>query len=261
MKVVIFAGGRGTRLGGEGAPIPKPMTIIGDRPILWHIMKIYSYYGFKEFVILLGYKGDKIREYFANYWLHNSDVCFSLQDNSFTVLNSEADDWSVSLIETGLDTNTGGRLLRAKKVIGEGQFLLTYGDGLADIDIPETVRFHGSHDGRLTMTVVRQRGRFGAVETDDSGRVGYFEEKPLDRQPWINGGFFVCDADIFQYLDNDETVLEEEPLRTLSGRGDVFGFHHQGFWSCLDTPRDRDILADWWDSGKAPWAIWDKKKS
>jgi glucose-1-phosphate cytidylyltransferase len=258
MKVVIFAGGYGTRLGGEGSPIPKPMTFIGNKPILWHIMKTYSHHGFNEFVILLGYKGEQIRRYFADYWLQHSDIKFSLRDNSYSILQSENENWEVSLIETGLETNTGGRLKKIENLVGQESFLLTYGDGVADIDINQSIQFHRAHSGLLTMTIVHQQGRFGAVRTDSSGVVSYFEEKPTDVDSWINGGFFVCDSGIFKYIEDEETVFEDGPLRSLSNENELHGFKHNGFWACLDTPRDKDALQALWKTGQAPWAVWQK---
>lgn len=258
MKVAILAGGFGTRLSEETANIPKPMVMIGEKPILWHIMKTYSHYGFNEFVILGGYKCYVIKEYFANYFLHQSDVTFNLKDNSIEILNNETEPWKVTILDTGLNTMTGGRIKRAEKYLRDAPFLLTYGDGVSDIDIPKLIKFHESHGKLITMTAVQPEGRFGAMEIDRlTDRVDSFIEKPKGDGAWINGGFFVCQPGIFDYINNgDQSVWEKSPLEGMSKDGELFACKHYGFWKPMDMLRDKIQLDDLWNSNTAPWKIW-----
>lgn len=256
MKVVILAGGFGTRLSEETDLKPKPMIEIGGKPILWHIMKTYSSHGFNEFIILLGYKGYVIKEYFANYSLHQSDVTFDLSNNSVKIHQNNSEAWKVTLLETGLNTMTGGRIKRAKEYIGEDSFLLTYGDGVADIDIENLVNFHQKHDKKITMTAVQPAGRYGALELNEDGSVSMFKEKPQGDGAWFNGGFFVCDRSVLDYIDNDKTVFEEGPLNQAAEAGEIIAKKHFGFWQCMDTLRDRMHLCKLWDDNRAPWRVW-----
>lgn len=256
MKVLILAGGFGTRLSEETDIRPKPMAEIGGKPILWHIMKIYSSHGFNEFVILLGYKGYYIKEYFANYFLHQSDVTFELSSNQMTVHNNSSEPWKVTLLETGLHTMTGGRIKRAKEYIKNETFLLTYGDGVADINIKELVNFHQKHGKAVTVTAVQPEGKFGALEIDENNNVHSFMEKPRGDGSWINGGFFICDPKVIDYIDNDSTIFEREPMEKLSAEGEVYTFKHTGFWKCMDTLRDKIQLNELWDENNAKWKIW-----
>jgi glucose-1-phosphate cytidylyltransferase len=255
MKVLLLAGGYGTRLSEETEIRPKPMAEIGGKPILWHIMKIYSHYGFNDFVILLGYKGYFIKEYFANYFLHQSDVTIDLSNNAMKVHNNTSEPWKVTLLETGQDTMTGGRIKRAKEYIGQEPFLLTYGDGVADIDLKKLLGFHQSNGNLVTMTAVQPEGRFGALETSGN-RVDSFLEKPKGDGAWINGGFFVCQPQVLDYIQGDNTVFEQEPLQKLAKEGQLFNYRHQGFWKCMDTLRDKKVLNELWESGNAKWKIW-----
>ena len=256
MKVVILAGGFGTRLSEETDVKPKPMVEIGGKPILWHIMKSYSHHGFTEFVILLGYKGYVIKEFFSNYFLHQSDVTFDLAANSMEVHQNEAEPWKVTLLETGLNTMTGGRIKRAAKYIGEDDFLLTYGDGLSNVDVLATVKHHKSHGKKITMTAVQPAGRYGALDIKDDNSILSFKEKPKGDGAWINGGFFVCKPDVLNYIVDDSTVFEQEPLTNLATEGELMSFKHDGFWECMDTLRDKNNLCQLWDSGQAPWKQW-----
>ena len=252
MKVVILAGGFGTRLSEETGIKPKPMVEIGGNPILWHIMKIYSSYGFNEFIILLGYKGYIIKEFFSNYFLHQSDVTIDIKNNEIEIHEKRADSWKVTLLETGLNTMTGGRLRYVKDYIG-GPFLLTYGDGLADINIVESINFHKSHGKLITMTAVRPEGRYGALKINDKGVITDFKEKPAGDGSWINGGFFVCEPSVLDYIEGDETVFEKEPLDTLAKEEQLVAWKHKGFWQCMDSKRDKEKLCTLWDEDKAPW--------
>ena len=256
MKVVILAGGFGTRLSEETDIKPKPMVEIGERPILWHIMKSYSSHGFNEFVILLGYKGYVIKEFFSNYFLHQSDVTIDLANNSMEVHQNESEPWKVTLLETGLNTLTGGRIKRAKDYIGDDDFLLTYGDGLSDVDIAKTVEFHSSHGKNITMTAVQPAGRYGALDIKDDDSILSFKEKPKGDGAWINGGFFVCRSEVLRYIDGDSTTFEQEPLINLATDGELMSFKHEGFWECMDTLRDKSNLCQLWDNGNAPWKSW-----
>lgn len=256
MKVVILAGGLGTRLSEETTLKPKPMVEIGDKPILWHIMKIYSYYGFNEFIICLGYKGYAIKEYFANYYLHQSDVTYDLSDNSMEVHNNKAEPWKVTLVDTGDSTMTGGRLLRVKEYLGKETFMMTYGDGVADINLKELLKFHQVNNKIATLAAVRPAGRFGALQIKEDGEVSSFQEKPKGDRSWINGGFFVLEPEIFDYLTNDATIFEKEPLVQLVQNKQLKAFHHDNFWMPMDKLSDKIILEQMWEENKAPWKIW-----
>jgi len=256
MKVLLLAGGFGTRLSEETDIRPKPMAEIGGKPILWHIMKIYSQFGFNEFVVLLGYKGYYIKEYFANYFLHQSDVTIDLSNNEMKVHNNTSEPWTVTLLETGLHTMTGGRIKRAKEFIGDSPFMLTYGDGVADINIEALLQFHKAHGKSITMTAVQPEARFGALKTDDQNRVQSFTEKPKGDGAWINGGFFVCEPAVLDYIDNDQTVFEQYPLEKLAAAGELYTYHHHGFWKCMDTLRDKIKLNELWDANEAAWKTW-----
>ena len=256
MKVVILAGGFGTRLSEETDIKPKPMVEIGGKPILWHIMKNYSSHGFNEFVILLGYKGYVIKEFFSNYFLHQSDVTFDLANNSMEVHQNESEPWKVTLLDTGLSTLTGGRIKRAKDYIGDDDFLLTYGDGLSDVDIAKTVEFHKSHGKNITMTAVQPAGRYGALDIKADNSISSFKEKPKGDGSWINGGFFVCKPDVLDYIDGDSTIFEQEPLVNLASDNQLMAYKFDGFWGSMDTLRDKHNLCQMWDSNQAPWKKW-----
>jgi glucose-1-phosphate cytidylyltransferase len=256
MKVLLLAGGFGTRLSEETDIRPKPMAEIGGKPIIWHIMKGYSHYGFNEFVVLLGYKGYYIKEYFGNYFLHQSDVTIDLSTNNIEVHNNASEPWKVTLLETGQDTMTGGRIKRAKDFIGNEPFLLTYGDGVSDVDLSELISFHKKHGKLITMTAVQPEGRFGALETDGI-RVESFLEKPKGDGSWINGGFFVCQPEVLDYIKDDKTVFEQEPLQQLAKDGQLFNYRHAGFWKCMDTLRDKKVLNEMWENGQSKWKTWD----
>lgn len=257
MKVLILAGGFGTRLSEETDIKPKPMVNIGDKPILWHIMKIYSHFGFNEFVILAGYKSHVIKEYFANYYLINSDVTFDLQNNSLEIHRSTAESWKVTVLDTGLDTMTGGRIKKAKEYINNDTFLLTYGDGVCDVDIREVLKFHKEHGKKATMTAVQPEGRFGLLNIHDDSLISKFEEKPKGDGGWINGGFFVCEPSVLDYIENEATVFEQKPLMSLAGDNQLMAYRHHGFWKCMDTMRDKQQLIDLWTSKNAKWKKWD----
>jgi glucose-1-phosphate cytidylyltransferase len=257
MKVLILAGGFGSRLSEETDIRPKPMAEIGGKPILWHIMKHYSFYGFNEFVILLGYKGYYIKEYFANYFLHQSDVTIDLSNNKMQVHNNSSEPWKVTLLDTGLNTMTGGRVKRAKEFINNETFMLTYGDGVSDINLHQLLSFHKQHGKAITMTSVQPEGRFGALEIDANNRVLSFMEKPKGDGSWINGGFFVCEPKVLDYIEADETIFEREPLENLAKDGELFTYRHQGFWKCMDTLRDKNQLNELWNSNQAKWKIWE----
>ena len=256
MKVLILAGGFGTRLSEETDIRPKPMVQIGGKPILWHIMKIYSKYGFNDFVLLLGYKGYYIKEYFANYFLHQSDVTIDLQTGKMEVLNNSSEPWKITLLDTGLDTMTGGRIKKAQNFVGNEPFLLTYGDGVSDIDINELVKFHKAHGKAITMSSTQPEGRFGALNLDGE-KVESFLEKPKGDGGWINIGYFVCEPKVFDYIDTgDEVVFEQAPLKNLALDGEMFTFKHNGFWKPMDSLKDKNDLNNLWDSQKAPWKVW-----
>ncbi len=258
MKVVLLAGGLGTRLSEETDLKPKPMVEIGGKPILWHIMKLYSHYGFNEFVILLGYKSYVIKEYFANYFLHQSDVTIDLRDNSkMEIHNNSSEPWKVTLLDTGLHTMTGGRIKRAQKFIGNEPFMLTYGDGVSNVDIKKLVAFHKTHAKALTMTSVQPEGRFGALEIEKDGQVSSFKEKPKGDGNWINGGFFVCDPKVFDYItEGDSTIFEQDPLMNLAKDDEIYAYKHTAFWKPMDTLRDKITLNEMYITNKAPWVVW-----
>jgi glucose-1-phosphate cytidylyltransferase len=254
MKAVILAGGLGTRISEETASRPKPMIEIGGKPILWHIMKIYSEHGIHDFVVCCGYKGYLIKEYFANYFLHMSDVTFDMKTNSVHVHQKKAEPWSVTLVDTGDTTQTGGRLRRIREYVGE-QFCMTYGDGVGSVDITALIAFHRAHGKKATMTAVQPPGRFGALEV--SGHtVRSFLEKPAGEGGWINGGFFVLDRSVLDLIEGDETLWERAPLETLAREGQLEAFFHQGFWQPMDTLRDKNQLEELWSSNRAPWKNW-----
>jgi len=257
MKVLLLAGGYGTRISEETDIKPKPMVEIGGKPILWHIMKMYSYYGFNEFIILLGYKGYYIKEYFANYFLHQSDVTLDLQTNKMEVHSNTSEPWKVTLAETGLDTMTGGRIKQAQKYVGNEPFLLTYGDGVSDVDIAKTIEFHKSHSGSITMTSIQPEARFGGLDLSDDMKVNQFKEKPKNEGGWVNGGFFVCEPEVFDYISDDlQCTFEQEPLQTMAKDNKLFAYQHNGFWQPMDTLRDNKKLNKLWNENKAPWKIW-----
>lgn len=256
MKVLILAGGFGTRLSEETDIRPKPMVQIGGKPILWHIMKIYSKYGFNDFVLLLGYKGYYIKEYFANYFLHQSDVTIDMQTGKMEVLNNSSEPWRITLLDTGLDTMTGGRIKKAQKIVGNESFLLTYGDGVSDINIDKLVKFHKAHGKAITISSTQPKGRFGALNLDGE-RVESFLEKPKGDGGWINIGFFVCEPKVFDYIDDgEEVVFEQAPLKNLALDGEMFTFKHNGFWKPMDSLKDKNDLNKLWDNSKAPWKTW-----
>lgn len=258
MKVCILAGGYGTRFSEETINVPKPMIQIGGKPILWHIMKLYSHYGFNDFVILGGYKCYVIKEFFANYLFHQSDVTIGLSENSIEFHSPIVEKWKVTILDTGLNTMTAARIKKAINFIGGSTFMLTYGDGLGDINISELLKFHYSHGKALTMTAVQPEGRFGAIDFDSaSNRVNYFIEKPKGDNSWINGGFFVCEPKIFEYIDEDEmTIWEQTPIKTIAENGELFAYKHYGFWKPMDMLRDKVQLEKMWHDNKAPWKVW-----
>jgi len=257
MKAVILAGGHGTRLSEETQVRPKPMVEIGNKPILWHIMKIYSHYGVNEFIICCGYKGEIIKEYFANYYLHRSDVTFDMQKNEMEVHNNQAEPWKVSLVNTGLHTMTGGRLKRVRHLLNDEPFHLTYGDGVSNIDIGKLVEFHKSSDSLATLTAVQPPGRFGTFTLKKGQAViTNFREKPKDDSAWVNGGFFVLEPGVIDYISDDYTVWEQEPLVSLANKGKLAAYRHNDFWQPMDTLRDKMYLENLWEEG-APWKLWD----
>lgn len=256
MKVVILAGGLGTRLSEETIIKPKPMVEIGGRPILWHIMKLYSCYGFNQFVICLGYKGYMIKEYFSNYFLHMSDVTYDMENNTMEIHQRHVEPWKVTLVDTGQETMTGGRLKRIREYLGGDTFMLTYGDGLADVDIAELVEFHKNQHRLATVTAVQPPGRFGSLRIEPEGGVSSFQEKPAGDGTWINGGFFVLEPDVFDFIEGDATLWEKEPMEKLAAEGHLSAYKHYGFWRPMDTLRDKVLLENLWNSGKAPWRMW-----
>ena len=258
MKAVILAGGLGTRLSEETYDKPKPMVEIGGKPILWHIMKIYASHGIKDFVICCGYKGYYIKEYFYNYALHNSNIEFNLYKNDFSLSNNNAEDWNVKCVDTGQDTQTGGRLKRIEEYIPSGEtFLFTYGDGVGDINISDVIKNHKDSKKIATVTAVNPPGRFGVLDIDDNGNVRKFDEKPKRGQTWINGGFFVLETDIFKYIEGDHMPWEDEPLKTIASENKLNSYKHQGFWQPMDTIREKDNLNKMYESNNAPWKSWD----
>lgn len=257
MKVVILAGGFGTRISEESIYRPKPMVEIGDKPILWHIMKLYSHYGFNDFVICCGYKQQIIKEWFANYYLYNSDVTFDFaHGGDMQVHNNESEPWRVTLVDTGLNTMTGGRIKRIQKYIGDEPFMLTYGDGVSDVNVPKLVEFHNNHNGIATLTGVMVEQRFGILEPEADGRIMEFREKSENDGSLVNSGFMVLEPGIFDYLKGDETVFEKDALEKFAKEGKLYTYRHDGFWKCMDTQRDKMVLDEMWASGKAPWKVW-----
>ena len=259
MKVVIFAGGLGTRISEETEARPKPMVEIGGKPILWHIMKIYEHQGFDEFIICLGYKGYMIKEYFMNYYLHNSDVTIEVNKNKVDVHYTHTESFKVTLIDTGLHTKTAGRLKRVQKYIGNEDFMLTYGDGVSNIDLSALLTFHQTHNKAVTVTAIQPEARFGGMELNEQNEVINFREKPKGDGKWINGGFFVLRTSVFKYLENpmDEVMWEDEPLESLARDGQLVAYKHHGFWKCMDALRDKIQLENIWQTGKAEWKIWE----
>jgi glucose-1-phosphate cytidylyltransferase len=255
MKAVILAGGLGTRISEESNVRPKPMIEIGGRPILWHIMKIYAAHGVNEFVVCCGYRGYVIKEYFANYFLHMSDVTFDMQHNKMEVHRAAAEPWRVTVVDTGEETMTGGRLKRVRDYVGNEPFCFTYGDGVSDVDIAETIKFHRESGGAATLTAVQPPGRFGALGMDGAKVTG-FQEKPVGDGGWINGGFFVLEPSVIDYIEGDATSWEAAPLERLASEGKLRAYKHRGFWQAMDTLRDKNHLEDLWRSGKAPWKRW-----
>lgn len=256
MKVVLLAGGLGTRISEESHLKPKPMIEIGEMPILWHIMKYYSSYGFKEFIILAGYKQYLIKEYFANYFLHNADITFDMGKNTMEVHNSEAEDWKVTVVDTGLHTMTGGRLKRVEKYLKHEPFMLTYGDGVSDVNLEALLDFHKKHGKPATISMVNLAQQKGVLDVDAEGQIRSFREKEEKDGAAINGGFMVLEPEIFNYLQDDNTILEQSPMQNLAAEGKLMGYYHDGFWQCMDTQREKKLLEELWASGKAPWKRW-----
>ena len=255
MKVVILAGGLGTRISEETVVRPKPMVELGGKPVLWHIMKIYSHYGLNDFVICLGYKGYFIKEYFANYFLHSSDVTFDLRKNEMKVHQNLSEPWTVTLVETGEATQTGGRLKRVREHVGDETFCFTYGDGLSDVNIKELIAFHREQQTHATLTAVQPPGRFGVIDFTEE-KISAFQEKPPGDGSWINGGFFVLEPSVFDHIAGDDTAWEREPLERLARAGQLSAFKHSGFWQPMDTLRDKTYLESLWAAGDAPWRVW-----
>lgn len=255
MKAVILAGGLGTRLSEETVVKPKPMVEIGDSPILWHIMKLYSFFGINDFIICLGYKGYMIKEYFANYFLHYSDVTFDLSNNSVQIHDNHCEPWKVTLVETGEDTMTGGRLKRVKKYLDNETFCFTYGDGVSNVNMDKLISFHRQKGKLATVTAVNPPGRFGAIELSDD-IVNHFGEKTTSEHGWINGGYFVLEPGVFDYIDGDETIWEIEPINRMVHKKMLAAYKHEGFWQPMDTLREKMKLQEMWESGQAPWKVW-----
>jgi glucose-1-phosphate cytidylyltransferase len=259
VKVVILAGGFGTRISEESYLMPKPMIEIGERPILWHIMKSYSHFGFNDFIICLGYKQYMIKEYFANYYLHASDVTFDMKDNEMRIHNNTAEPWKVTLVDTGLHTMTGGRVKRVREYVGDNTFMLTYGDGVSDVNINSILAHHKEHGCAATITATQPGGRFGVLDISeiDGITVNRFVEKSKEDGGWINAGFMVLEPSVFDLIDGDDTILEKEPFERLAESGRMKTFKHHGFWQCMDSQRDKGVLQKLWESGNAPWKVWD----
>lgn len=258
MKVVILAGGYGTRISEESHLKPKPMLEIGGKPILWHIMKEYSQYGFNEFIICCGYKQYIIKEWFADYYLYNSDVTFDFSNhNEMTIHNNVVEPWKVTLVDTGLNTMTGGRIKRIQKYIGNERFMLTYGDGVSDINIADLLEFHKSHGKMCTLTAINVEQRFGVLGIDDENAIRSFREKSMTDGSRINAGYMVCEPEVFEYLIDDSTVFEKEPLEKIAREGGLMAYKYNGYWQCMDTKREMDKLEALWDSGMAPWKTWE----
>ena len=261
MKVVILAGGYGTRISEESHLRPKPMIEIGGKPILWHIMKEYSYYGFNEFVICAGYKQHIIKEWFANYYLHNSDITFDFSDhNKMIVHNNVAEPWKVTIVDTGIDTMTGGRIKRIKDYVEDQTFMLTYGDGVCDINMQELLKFHQSHGRLATLTAIRLGQRFGVLDIDEDMTITSFREKENVEGQRFNGGYMVLEPGVFDYIEGDETFFEKEPLRALAADGELKAYEYNGFWQCMDTKREMEWLNEAIESGNAPWMVWDSAR-
>lgn len=258
MKVVIFAGGLGTRLSEETHLKPKPMVEVGGKPILWHIMKMYASQGFNDFVICLGYKGYMIKEYFINYFYHNSDLTIDLRNNEVEVHDTNSENFKVTLVDTGLNTSTAGRLKRVEKFIEGDSFMLTYGDGVADVDLKELHKFHLNHGKTATVTAVQPEGRFGGMEFETEGKVNAFKEKPVGDGHWINGGFFILNKNIFDLIPEncDDEMWEEKPMEILTEEKELMAYKHNGFWRCMDALRDKNILDELWERGEAKWKNW-----
>lgn len=258
MKVVILAGGLGTRISEESHLKPKPMIEVGDAPILWHIMKYYSSYGFNEFIICCGYKGYVIKEYFADYYLHRSDITFDFSDNNKMIVhNNVAEPWKVTVIDTGLNTMTGGRLKRIQKYVGNETCMMTYGDGVSDVNLDALLKFHREHGKAATLTAIQPGGRFGVLDIDDSQTVRQFSEKAREDGGWINAGFMVLEPEAFSYIEGDQTYFEKEPLENMAKDGNLAAYRHEGFWKCMDTMRDKGMLDELWNKGNAPWKRWE----
>ena len=257
MKVVILAGGLGTRISEESHLKPKPMIEIGGKPILWHIMKYYSSFGFNEFIICAGYKQEVIKDYFANYYIRNCDVTFDLSNQeTITVHNSFSEPWKVTVVDTGLRTMTGGRIKRVKRYLNNEPFMLTYGDGVSDVNISELIEYHKKNKKMVTMTAVKPEGRFGVIDMDETGIVNSFREKSKGDNGWINVGFMVCEPKMIDYIDGDSVSYEEEPLSKIASEGQLVCYKHEGFWQCMDTLRDKEKLEKMISEGKAPWIVW-----
>ncbi len=260
MKTVILAGGFGTRISEETGVRPKPMVEIGDMPILWHIMKLYSAQGFNEFIICCGYKGYMIKEYFANYYLRRSNVTIDMKSNTLDVINNNMEPWKITLIDTGESTMTGGRIKRVQEYVGDERFFLTYGDGLSDVNLNDLLEFHRKENVHLTLTAIQPPGRFGAFSLDSgSNLIDSFREKPKGdghESAWINGGFFVAEPEVFDYIEGDQTVWEREPMEQMAHTGNLSAYRHTGFWQPMDTLRDKQMLEEIWNAGKAPWKVW-----
>ncbi len=258
MKVVILAGGFGTRISEESQFKPKPMVEIGGMPILWHIMKLYSAYGFQDFVICAGYKQHVIKKFFSDYFLHTSDITydFTRGNNEMTIHRSVTEPWKVTVVDTGLSTQTGGRVKRVRDYIGNDTFLLTYGDGVSNLDIPELLSFHRSHGKLVTVSAYQASQRFGVLDIDKTGRINEFWEKPQGDDSFINIGFMACQPEFVDYIEGDDTVLEKGPLQTAARQGQLMAYRHTGFWQCMDTVREKEALESMWVSGEAPWRVW-----
>jgi glucose-1-phosphate cytidylyltransferase len=257
MKVLILAGGFGTRLNEETRVKPKPMVEIGGIPIIEHIMRIYSHHGFNEFVVLLGYKGDVIKEHFSNFYLRHSNLTIDLKSNSIETHNDMSKNWKVTLLETGINTMTGGRMKRAKEYIGNEPFMCTYGDGVANVDIKKLLELHNSSNKLMTATAIQPEGRYGILNIKDDMTITGFNEKPVDDNRWVNGGFFVCEPEVLEYIEGDHQMFEREPMEKIAKEGKMQAYKHKGFWHAMDTLRDNISLNEMWNSGEAPWKIWD----